>query len=620
MPVSFAIPTPPGECNRNHHLLSRHRFWLISLLAGLSCFASSNPVQAADRIFVAYGILERSIPVASLENYARTGFIDDDLAVYAQFAKPAELAQLRTALVSRAELSPVAISQFLYSPQGETLLRRIGQVIQTESRVTGFNAIRAALILAAADREGLTLLNVLRKFPTRGLRIDVQQSLEIVSALEGVVNQTNRATRVITQEAAAEIASQPAINTTDLEDLRSRGLYTWRKQTLTLVDLSRSTVSTLPGSTATQEVAVTDSLPGRIIPVDIYLPVEQPQPAPVVVISHGLGSDRNTFLYLAQQLTSYGFAVLVPEHPGSNAKQMQALLNGTANEVAEPAEFVNRPLDITFVLNELDRQSAYNPTLQGKLNLKQVGVIGQSFGGYTALALAGAPINVEQLKLDCQDLDTGLNLSLLLQCRALQLGQSNSSLQDPRVRAVFVINPIASAVFGQASLSQIKIPVLVVTGNADTVAPALVEQIEPFTWLTTASKYLVMLDRGTHFSALDALADQGGALQLPEEVIGPNPAIARRYMNALSVAFFQSHVAERSSYANYLTAAYMQSISEYPMVASLITSLTPEQLTKGIASRPSTSQPRAQVEAPNPLERRNSATTSLTSRNSPSTR
>jgi predicted dienelactone hydrolase len=73
---------------------------------------------------------------------------------------------------------------------------------------------------------------------------------------------------------------------------------------------------------------------------------------------------------------------------------------------------VNRPLDITFVLNQVESRVNATPELRGRLNFQQVGVLGQSFGGYTALALAGAPINPQQLQASCQNLEETLNLSL----------------------------------------------------------------------------------------------------------------------------------------------------------------------------------------------------------------
>jgi len=320
---------------------------------------------------------------------------------------------------------------------------------------------------------------------------------------------------------------------------------------------------------------------GRSIPVDLYLPnqTQSQSPVPVVVISHGLGSDRTTFAYLAIHLASYGFAVLVPEHPGSNAARLQALVTGTASEVSEPAEFVNRPLDITFVLNQVESRVNATPELRGRLNFQQVGVLGQSFGGYTALALAGAPINPQQLQASCQNLEETLNLSLLLQCRADALPQPVPALQDERIKAVFAINPITSAVLGQASLSQIRVPTLLVTGNADTIAPAVPEQIQPFTWLTTNDRYLVLMEGGTHFSTLDPTASKD-VVPLPPEVIGPSPATGRRYVNALAVAFFQTYIANQPTYRSYLSASYSNAISEAPLPLTLLRTLRVDQLTQ----------------------------------------
>ncbi|NJP12664.1 MAG: hypothetical protein HC866_27020, partial [Leptolyngbyaceae cyanobacterium RU_5_1] len=296
---------------------------------------------------------------------------------------------------------------------------------------------------------------------------------------------------------------------------------------------------------------------------------------------HGLGSDRTTFAYLAEHLASHGFAVLVPAHPGSDSKQMEALLRGAVSEVAEPTEFANRPLDITYLLNYLEQQALSNPAFQN-LNLKQVGMVGQSFGGYTALALAGAPISFQQLQAKCQDLDNTYNISLLLQCRAQQLEQTGpmkTDFRDPRVAAVIALNPINSVVMGQDSLSQITIPTLIVAGSADTVAPALFEQVQPFTWLKTDQKYLVQMESGTHFSVIGGGgAGATEALSFPPEVIGPNPAIARRYTNALALAFLQTYIAKNPSYRPYLSASYARSISEFAIRLDLVQSLTANQL------------------------------------------
>jgi len=564
------------------HWFKRSPSLLLSSVIG--CFVSlavAAPGQAAEKIYVTYNLLERSISVASLEAYARNGTIDEDLKAYARFASPDVLEQLREVLLTRAELSPVAISQFLYSPQGEVLLRRLGQVIQSESRVAGFSGLRAALILASADPEGLTLLNVLRYFPTRGLRINIDRALDIAGELQQLVDRTNRMTAVVSQQAIAEAATEtPNLAGFSGANPRFRGPYTWQKQTLSVVDLSRQTVTASAGSSLVPAELAVSAGEGRFFQADLYLPNDPSitRPVPIIVVSHGLGSDRTTFTYLAHHLVSHGFAVLVPEHPGSNAKQLEALVNGTAEEVAEPSEFRDRPLDVSYLLNYLEQQSQTNPQLTGRIDLQQVGVIGQSFGGYTALALAGAPINPESLSKDCTDLENTLNLSLLLQCRASELGTDLPNLRDPRVKAVIALNPIVSGVLGQASVSQISIPTMIFTGNADTIAPAIAEQVQPFLWLTTPNKYLALLDQGTHFSVLNNVEQGGGTLALPGEVIGPDPATARRYVNALSLAFFKTYVADDQGYRRFLTSSYAQVLSETPLRLSLVRQLSAEQL------------------------------------------
>jgi len=532
----------------------------IRLAIAIPLLVSSTAVlprsaRAAQRIYISYAPIERSISVDALANYAQKGTLDNDLAVYADYAGSQSMARLQRVLMTRINLSPVAVSQFLYTPQGEALLQRLGQIVKTESRQPGFYALRSALVLAAADPQGLTLLNVLRYFPSASVRVDLRLSLQMAEEIQGIVNQTNKAIALVSEQSSIEVANT-AIDYAQLPDLRRSGRYRWNKQTLTLNDKNRN----------------------RVFPADIYLPVTS-RPSPVVVISHGLGSDRSSLAYLATQLASYGFAVAVPEHPGSNAEQLRLLLTGRANTAEEPSEFINRPYDVKYLLDQLQVLSKIDPNYQ-HLNLTQVGVIGQSFGGYTALALAGATINFPKLAKDCENQASSWNVSLLLQCRALELPETQYNLSDPRIKAAIAINPITSSVFGQTSISQIKIPVMIVSSSDDTVAPALSEQISPFTWLTTKEKYLVMLGGGTHFSALADPNPTTDPVSLPLQVAGPNPAIARRYIKALSVAFSQTYVANEPQYRPYLSASYAQAINQTVPSVYLVQSLPSEPLTQ----------------------------------------
>ncbi|MBW4466585.1 MAG: alpha/beta hydrolase [Pegethrix bostrychoides GSE-TBD4-15B] len=523
---------------------SRTLLLLMSLQAGAA--------TAAERVTVTYGLLERSLPVQALDEYAQTGKASEGLRNYIANLDEQQEDQLRQLLLAKADLNVVTVSQFLYTEPGEILLKRLGEVIRTEANLSGFYAIRSALILAAAEPEGLTALNVLKQFPLSDLRIDLNRALQILNELQALIQQTQDAVALVQQESDREAATETATETaTTLPNLLLPGQFDWQMSTFQLRDNRRN----------------------RQFPVDLYLP-QRSEAAPIIVISHGLGSDRSTYAYLARQMASYGFVVAVPEHPGSNAQQLQALIDGTASQVTAPSEFVDRPLDIKYLLDELTRLNQTSE-LQGRFDLEHVGVVGQSFGGYTALALAGAQINFQQLAADCDRI--GYNLSLLLQCRAQELSQPLPDLSDARVKAIIAINPIGSSLLGASDYAAIKIPVMLISGSADTVTPALIEQIRPFTWLS-AERSLVLLQGGTHFSTINVPDSASELVSLPSEVVGPDPRLAQDYVKQLSIAFFETHVAANAAYRPYLSAAYVQQISQPLLPMALVQSLTDRQL------------------------------------------
>ncbi|MGB7415369.1 MAG: alpha/beta hydrolase [Thermosynechococcaceae cyanobacterium] len=535
----------------------------ISFLGFTLLCLNVSATQAAERIHISYGLLERSVSVSALEIYAKEGRITGDLIPYARYLNADQRQKLRAGLQAKIDLSPVSMAQFFYTPIGEELLQRVGQVVYPKSRQGSLYALRSALILSAAEPQGLTFLNFLQNYPTEGLQIDLNRGFTIFGEGQKLIKDT----AVAVSKIEAQTISEPATSLIKSgQSLASTGPYRWQKISLELNDNTSERIA--------------DTGKARQFPADVYLPqTATPKSLPVVVISHGLNSDRSSFAYLAEHLASHGFVVAVPAHPGSDTKQLEALLSGASNDVAPPTEFVDRPLDVKFLLDELERRSQSDPAFQGRLNLKQVGVIGQSYGGYTALALAGAPINQTQLRADCspKTLSTTLNLSVLLQCKATRLPVRQYNLADDRVKAIMVINPIDSVVFGQKSLSQIKIPVMMISGSADTVAPALPEQIEPFTWLTTPKKYFVLMNGGTHFSTIDDQGDtspEADVLPDTPAIVGPDPGLARRYVDVLGLAMMNTYIAGRSGDQQYLTPGYVKALSQQPLPLTLTQSIS----------------------------------------------
>jgi predicted dienelactone hydrolase len=523
---------------------------LLVLFMLVPILGISDSVLATERIYVLYSPLGLSIPVSALEKYATTGVINEELAIYQRYLPPEQLPKLRQILLQPLKISPVVASQLLNTPQGEFLLRRLAELIKTQLPQPDLDALRSALILAAGEPGGLNLLNLIRKYPVSSIYIDIVQGLRKAAELENLISDTNGAISAVKNESNLEAAT---IKVAQNPNLPREGKFSLSTSTIEFFDQQRH----------------------RLLSTDIYTP-DVPHPAPVIVISHGLGLDSSNFRYLATHLASSGFVVVVPNHPSSDPKQ---------TNLAEPGEFIDRPLDVKFILDQLESDSRF----QGKLNLQQVGVFGQSFGGYTALALAGAKINFEQLRQTCKPaaLKNTWNMSVLLQCRALglrgKLDSQKYNLYDSRVKAAIAVNPITSSIFGQAGLSQIRVPVMIVGSSEDTVAPAYPEQILPFSWFPNSRKYLVMLMGATHFSTIGNSGQGSEQVALPTDMVG-DASQAQHYINVLSLPFFQTYVVGMSEFSLYLNAAYTKAISSKSLGVSLIQSLSTKELAQALAN------------------------------------
>ena len=204
-------------------------------------------------------------------------------------------------------------------------------------------------------------------------------------------------------------------------------------------------------------------------------------PAPTIVISHGFANSRTTFTYLAEHLASHGFAVAVLQHPGTDSLRLEQFARGEA-DLPDPTLFLQRPHDITALLDHLEQTISRDSEWQGRLQTDAVGVFGQSLGGYTALATGGATLDFNHLNRRCQAAELEVlprNISMPFQCQALTLSDRELMVRDDRVAAVLAVSPIGSALFGPSGMEQLEVPVMLVAASHDIVAPAVEEQGGP---------------------------------------------------------------------------------------------------------------------------------------------
>lgn len=599
----------------NRSLLKRHYSSLIQQLTVilsvcLVCKALITlPAQSAETIHLDYNFFGRTFPVSSLERFAENGSIDDELAPYLNGLSSVEKDGLRQLLSTPLPSSetdsfpnmsdPFALSQWLHSPMGDLTLTMLGKFIQTRSRRNGHQALRAAIVLAAADPNGLSLINVIRLYPTGGLRLNLPQLLALANSIGGNFERTERLVATAIERSAATAVSETTLNYSELPVLAKSGQFDVAQRTLILNDQRPSGAG--------------GALRDRIYPVDLYLPEDLDTisgPIPVMVFSHGYSASRSVTraVSLARSLAASGFVVAVPEHIGSNKRYQNDFYKGLTDESFEARTFINRPLDIKFLLDTLEEKN--DEVFQGRLKLDQVGVIGHSLGGYAALALAGATVDVDRLQQQCNPEtsftpDT-VNLALLIQCRALELGElplgpisvdsvaservanerrtnqrsvaiqqlTDGSLSDDRVGLVIALSPLGS-LFGPQGIEPVRAPVVIMGGAYDMTAPLALEQLSTFQWLTTEHKYFYITEHLAHTAELTRIVLE--IAHSEEDAVERFNTFEDELLSlteSLIIAHGKAHLLGDESYHPYLTSAYVQAVSMDPNRIHLLRSFS----------------------------------------------
>ena len=240
------------------------------------------------------------------------------------------------------------------------------------------------------------------------------------------------------------------------------------------------------------------------------------QVRPVVVFSHGHRGIRWQSVYLTERLAAHGYVVIAPDHLDNTFMDGEG---GATPEIAarRPGEVrasFDRLLDYDTVADCVDPEAGY-------------AVVGHSFGAFTALAVAGAGIDLEGLTQHCLE-DPGD-----LICGAEELLAEAEPIHDEWVWATMPITPGGAKAFGDRA-ADLQVPILIIGGEADTTTPVDEEAIPIFEALTAETRHLALIEGAGHFTFTDICA-------LPGEWNGCGPdyidqAVAQDLSNTLMLA------------------------------------------------------------------------------------
>jgi predicted dienelactone hydrolase len=223
-------------------------------------------------------------------------------------------------------------------------------------------------------------------------------------------------------------------------------------------------------------------------------------PYPLVILSPGFAIGATSYSWLAEHLASYGFVVMAPEH--------QEHLD-PENELWRAA--ITRPQDILAVFAYVDKQVSPGGTLGSLIDSDVVAVIGHSYGGYTALAAAGAQIDTGSFKTHCKDAaltdDPTVWLCDMLLPHLPEMAELAGldaipeglwpDWSDPRVDAIVSMAGDAYF-FGQVGLAGIDAPVLAIGGTLDSDTPFMWGPNPTYEYASSSRKGLVALNDAEH--------------------------------------------------------------------------------------------------------------------------
>ncbi|MBE9240379.1 alpha/beta hydrolase [Synechocystis salina] len=530
-------------------MINFKRFLGIALTSSFLVLASPRAIKGAETItFSIMPLGQFDISVQSLTTFAETGTIDPDFKFYTQHLKPEELEKFRGLLNHSFKLNSIEAFRFFNTTFGKEIAQQLSYIIAAPTNESQ-PFLEGAIITAAQNPDGFKIIDVINAYGGSDLVLNLDTFKNTIDQADSLYQATDR---IFTWLGKQDSPSPPVPPNLKPLALAEPGPQQWKTTNLTIPRPD-----------------------GQPVKVFVYLPQGNTKPVPLVVIAPGLNSNFQAFTYIADHLASYGFAIAGIDFPESDAARMQDSLQGL-DAFPNPNAWLEQPKDVTLVLDTLTQKAATDPAWQGKFDINNVGILGHSLGGYTAIASGGASLEWPALLQECEKLNQpnqiNLNPALLWQCQGVDSAPPLSDLQDKRIKAVLAINPVTNPIFGPDGMKNLAVPTLIVAGSDDIFAPPVPEQIIPFSLIEDTDKYLLLVQNATHLSFI------AGTENLPEKIVGPGQDLAYTYLKSLGLAFFDLYLQQNSDSALYLTDEAVQRMSQAPLPLQLVQSLTPAQL------------------------------------------
>jgi predicted dienelactone hydrolase len=267
---------------------------------------------------------------------------------------------------------------------------------------------------------------------------------------------------------------------------------------------------------------------------------------PLILLSHGTGGSATQLAWLGTALARAGFIAVAVDHPGNNANSPL-----TAEGFALWWE---RATDLSQVLDGILADDEFGK----RIDQARIGAAGFSIGGYTVLELAGAQTDISELYNACRD-NADMAGCMVPEMRALpgdlktpadilhavrktsgeSLARSGDLFSDDRIGAVFAMAPALGFTQTEESLRAIRLPVEMVVGDNDRIAPA--KENAAYVRSEIKGAKLTNLPHVGHYTFLDTCTADGKQKlgQLCEDDKAVDRDAVHAQVAAMAVEFFR---------------------------------------------------------------------------------
>ena len=480
---------------------------MLSTVLVLAAMAVPAPLpsRAAERLMLQGLGLRLPLDIQQLRDWSH-GAEAGELGLWLRLLPPDQQQRLRGLLTLPLLRQRSFSLQVLNSWVGGQLLQEIGDLLTTDDGRSTHSELSAA-IRGLLSRQGqVTALDLLQAMPSRGLTLQVDRLVEITGRWR---RQLERQGQAVTALDRLSLPSRERRSLSfDRPDFRDGEL---RPLTLRLAVPHRS-----------------------LQPLRLELWPAQGSPSRTwVLLMPGLGGNARQLAWLATSLAEQGWPVLALDHPGSDDRALQALVDGDG-PAPGPETLAGRLRDLEAVLAA--ERSGRLPPLGDSVVL-----VGHSLGGLTALLGVGL-VPEPGLERRCRNAVDGLplvNISRFLQCQLLTEPPPPIHLSVP-VSGVVTLNSFGSLLWPRHGLEPLKLPVLMVGGSQDLVTPPLAEQLDLFLPHRQPLSRLVLVRGGSHFSVVRLPRQDRATFQLDASLVGVEPLRVQALLAGLTADFLRS--------------------------------------------------------------------------------